>query len=137
MKTRWLGAAAAALAAMGGGASAQAGPDCPILASRGWEAWVDGTPSLEGGRRLHVVGEVDTPTPGYSFAWRLGPADRAFPPAQRLALIPTPPEGMVAQVVTTEQVAFEGDALYPSYRGILVVCGGKLIAEIDEVRDAR
>jgi hypothetical protein len=107
--------------------------DCPVIDSRGWSAWLDTMPSLEPGPRLHIYGEVDLPTPGYTVEWREGPADRANPPGQRMTLILTPPDGMVAQVVTPTPVKYQAKATYPAYRAIYVICGGKPLAEINDV----
>ena len=104
---------------------------CPVIGSRNWRAWVD--PEAADGPRLHVSGEVDLPTPGYRIEWRLGPADRAQPPAQAVELIATPPSGMAIQMIATETVAFEGRAISTTYRAVRVVCAGVVVAEIDDI----
>jgi hypothetical protein len=106
---------------------------CPIIDSRNWHAWVDAMPGPDSKMTLHVVGEVDMPTPGYSFEWREGIADKSATPVQRLMLTATPPDGMIAQVITTEQVNYEGPAITKMYRGILVMCGGSVLADIPDV----
>ncbi|MEZ5922472.1 MAG: hypothetical protein R3C60_14140 [Parvularculaceae bacterium] len=107
--------------------------DCPVLDSREWKAWVDAMPGIGSKPTLHVAGEVDMPTPGYTFDWEAGPTDRRLPPAQHINLVATPPDGMVTQVVTTETVKYEGEAMAGGYRAILVHCGDGVIAEITEV----
>jgi hypothetical protein len=52
---------------------------------------------------------------------------------QRLTLTATPPDGMTAQVITSEQVKYEGPAITKMYRGILVMCGGGVLADIPDV----
>ena len=105
--------------------------DCPVIESRNWTAWVDAEPP--GPARLHIRGEVDMPTPGYKASWREGIADRAMPPGVHFHLDFAAPDGMVAQVITTDEVAYEGEATYPAYRVIYVHCGDEKLAEIGEV----
>ena len=108
---------------------------CPVIASRGWAAWVDRMPGLDRRPTLHVTGEIDLPTPGYTETWVVGPADRADPPAQVLELRLAPPDGIVAQVVTPTSVRYAGDAAYPAYRAIHVSCGDRVLAQITNVPD--
>ena len=82
---------------------------------------------------LHISGEVDLPTPGYSVTLEAGPADRAMPPSQRFRLKVTPPSGMVTQVVTPTQIIFQETATYPAYRSIVVLCEQRVLATIAEV----
>jgi hypothetical protein len=99
---------------------------CPVIESRNWSAHVSGA-------TLAVSGEIDLPTPGYTVTLKEGPADRAMPPAQHLLLELTPPDGMVTQVVTTVAVRYEGSAVYPEYRAIIVQCNNQVLAAITEV----
>lgn len=103
---------------------------CAVIDSRNWKAWTapDGT-----GTTLYVSGEVDLPTPGYAAALRLGATDRAMPPGQIVHLDLTPPEGLVAQVVTATPVELQSPGAYPEYRSVAVLCGGKSIADIAPV----
>ncbi len=113
-----------------------AAPDgCALIDSRDWTAWVDRMPGPDAQPSLHVTGEIDLPTPGYSIAWQVGPADRMNPPAQFLELVLTPPDGLVAQVVTTEPVHYSGPAVYPEYRAIRVRCGDSQVADITEISE--
>ncbi|GJL92368.1 hypothetical protein [Hyphococcus sp.] len=107
--------------------------DCPVIDSRNWHAWVDAMPGPDSKPILHVSGEVDMPTPGYSFDWRDGAADRSATPVQRLMLTVTPPDAMTTQVITSEQVKYEGAAIAKMYRGILVICGGRVLADLPDV----
>lgn len=103
---------------------------CAVIDSRNWKAWTapDGT-----GTTLHVSGEIDLPTPGYTAELRLGASDRAMPPGQFVHLDLTAPEGLVAQVVTATTVALESPGAYPEYRSVSVLCGDKSIAVIAPV----
>ncbi|WP_375200992.1 hypothetical protein [Hyphococcus sp.] len=111
----------------------QAAAECPVIEARNWSAWVNAMPGPDAKPMLHVAGDVDLPTPGYDIAWQEGMADRSATPVQRLMLTLTPPDGMAAQVVTTESVKYEGPALTKTYGGVIVLCGGEALAEIDEV----
>ena len=112
------------------------GGDCPVIASSDWHAWVDAEPGPDA-PTLHLRGSVDLPTPGYGYSWRVGISDRALPPGQHLHLDFTAPDGVVAQVVTPMEVAYQGEAAFDAYRMILVKCGDKRLAEILDVPVAR
>lgn len=109
---------------------------CAALDSRDWAAWVNRMPGPGAQARLIVTGEIDLPTPGYTITLREGPADRSAIPMQHLILDLSPPAGMVAQVVTTETVRFEGRAIAAQYRGVLIRCAGQTLATINDVPDA-
>jgi len=104
---------------------------CPVYDSRDWSAWIDTEPP--GPSRLHIIGEVDLPTPGYITSWRMGIADRAMPPGQHVHLEFTPPDGIVTQVITTQEVSYEGEAAHQAYRVIYVHCSDETLAEIVNV----
>lgn len=106
---------------------------CPVIDSRNWAAWVNAMPGPDSQMTLYVTGEIDLPTPGYKISWSEGMADRSMTPVQRLMLTATPPDGMAAQVITTESVRYEGPALVKTYGGVIVMCGGAPLAEIDDV----
>ena len=110
---------------------------CLIVASRDWRAWINAMPGPDAVRTLIVEGVVDTPTPGYTFEWEAGMADRSAIPMQRLHLTATPPDGMAAQVITTETVRYEGPAIAENYRAVAVMCGEVLLADITDVVTAQ
>lgn len=112
------------------------GADCPVIDSRDWKAWVNAMPGPGAEATLIVEGAVDMPTPGYAFSWEAGMADRSMVPTQRLHLTAAAPEGMVAQVITTETVRYEGPAIAKEYRAVMVVCGDEVIADITDVMTA-
>ena len=67
----------------------------------------------------------------------MGIADRAMPPGQHVHLDFAAPDGVVAQVITTQEVAYEGEAVYDAYRVITVHCGDKTLAEIADIPTAQ
>ncbi len=109
---------------------------CPVIDSSDWTAWVDAEPGPDS-PTLNIRGTVTLPTPGYDYAWRVGIADRALPPGRHMQLEFTPPDGMVAQVLTSMEVSYRGEAAFDAYRMILVKCADERLAEITEVPTAR
>lgn len=105
-------------------------PSCPVIDSRSWKAWTSGE---SGAATLFLTGEVDLPTPGYAVAMVAGVSDRAMPPGLRVILTATPPEGLVAQVVTPTAVAYEQTGAYPEYRSVTILCGDATLGEIAPV----
>lgn len=106
---------------------------CPVLGSRNWQA-VLAKSSNGGPLSLSVTGEVDLPTPGYAISLRQGITDRAMPPSQQIITEFTPPQGMVTQVVTTEQLRFTLPNALPGYRSIVVRCGDSALATITDIQ---
>lgn len=106
---------------------------CPVLKSRDWQARLERAPGLDEQRILSISGVVDLPTPGYTATLEAGPADRAMPPSQRFRLKAVPPSGMAAQVVTSSTVTYREPATYPAYRSIVILCGERALATIDDV----
>jgi hypothetical protein len=107
--------------------------DCPVSRSTNWQAWLEAPAGPSRQRMLHISGEIDLPTSGYSVALEAGPADRAMPPSQRFRLKAKPPSGMVTQVVTPTRVIFHEAATYPAYRSITILCDQRVLATITEV----
>ena len=110
---------------------------CPVKSSRNWHAWIDRVAENE--PRLVISGEVDLPTPDYKIEWRSGIRDRLSlnegrqPPAQRLSISFTPPEGTVTQVITPTEVSFTMPSAVLEYRSVMIYCGDKLLADIPDV----
>ena len=106
---------------------------CPVLGSLNWQARLEPSAGPSPQRMLHISGEVDLPTPGYSVTLEAGPADRAMPPSQRFRLKATPPSGVVTQVVTPTRATFHKAATYPAYRSIVILCEQRVLTTITEV----
>lgn len=108
------------------------GIPCPVISSSDWRAWLDrmpGAPSLS----LNIMGKIELPTPGFKVEWSVGALDRRNPPAQHLLLKVTPPTGMVAQVLVSDELSWTTDALASNYRAIHIHCGDKTLATITEI----
>ncbi len=108
---------------------------CNVLASRDWEAWINKMPGPDAVPTVHVVGKVDVATPGYTFTWSVGPMDRSATPALRLRLSAAKPDGMVNQVITTEEVKYEGPVPGAGISRVIIGCGTVSIGEVRNVRD--
>lgn len=107
--------------------------DCLIYETRNWHAWID-QGGENGGTRLIVAGQLDLPTPGFEIAWEQGPLDRMQPPALRLRLRATPPDGMVLQAITPTDVMHKQPYDLLEYRAVIVLCGEHVLAEIFDVK---
>lgn len=110
---------------------------CAVIESRNWEAWLNTMPGPGSTATLHVQGEIVLPTPGFDARLSAGRADRSATPSQQLNLDLTPPSGIVSQVQTTEQVSYQGPAIAAQYANVRVMCGGRMIAEITQVRNVQ
>lgn len=105
---------------------------CPVIESGDWHAWVD--PPRDGGEgMLRVRGRLDLPTPGYTVAWALGPTDRAMPPGQRIRVMLTPPDGIVAQVVTPTAIEIDAPTRLREYRTVIIGCGDTVLHDFGKV----
>lgn len=118
-------------------APSQPSAECPVIESRAWAAWVNAMPGPGAKAELIATGEIVVPTPGYRATLTAGAADRSATPVQQLILDLTPPSGPVAQVLTTESVRYQGPAISMQYRGVRIMCGGKMLTEIMDVPVAR
>lgn len=107
---------------------------CPVLGSRNWQAVLTRPVDAKAPATLLITGEADLPTPGYTTRLRQGLADRAMPPSQQIVAEFTPPDSMVTQVVTTEQVRFAMADALPRYRSIVIRCGASALATITEIQ---
>jgi len=96
---------------------------CDVIASRDWEAWINKMPGPNAVPTVHVIGKVDVRTPGYTFEWAEGPMDRSAMPVLRLRLIARKPDGMIAQIIATEEVKYQGPAPGTGISRVIIGCG--------------
>lgn len=108
--------------------------NCPIIESSSWTASISPVPGGAGKSQLAVSGKVTMPTPGYTFAWEAGRLDRSAVPSFELKLLTNAPDGMVAQVLDTREVSYQGPAATPRYRSITITCDGRILGRIDNVQ---
>lgn len=110
-------------------------PDCPILGSSDWAAWVNAMPGPGSRPTLIVTGRVTVPTGGYAPAMEAGPVQEIHPPIQIMLLRPNPPLGGATQAVVTHEVRAEAPAL-DVYGAVTVRCGSVTLADIRNVERA-
>ena len=106
---------------------------CSVIDGSDWVAWLNRMPGPDG-PSLHLSGKIVLPTPGYTIKVKAGPLDKSNPPVQRLNLELTPPTGIVAQVVSSQEVKVQLPALASSYGAVIVSCGDKTLATITDVQ---
>jgi len=103
------------------------------------QAWINAMPTIGTNKRhpLHLNFRATTPTPGYQFALEVSHVMESFPEQVVLNLIVTRPSGMVAQVVTENDVRLKLDN-FPGSDGskIQLNCEGKPFLTIDKVMSA-
>ena len=108
---------------------------CSIYETRNWHAWLDKYNVVEGKYRLNISGQVDLPSAGYEITWKMGIADRAHPPGQRVILTAIKNEhAMSVQVITPTEVAFKQEVPYSAYRNIMIYCGDRLLVSLSDVQ---
>lgn len=122
---------------------------CPFISSSNWRAWIEPAASaaddevgtvVKGERpskTLKISGTAVLPTPGYRIEFQQGITDRAAPPAVRIHILAQAPEGIVTQVLSTEQLEASFATPLQLYRAVKVYCGDTLIADIPKVALAR
>ncbi len=106
---------------------------CAAYASRDWQAWINAMPGPGAKPTLHIKGEVDMPTPGWSVELVEGPADRMQPPGLRFRLKTEKPDGMTTQVITPTEVRYAKPTPYSQIREIFITCGDETLATISDV----
>ncbi|GAB5347345.1 hypothetical protein [Alteriqipengyuania sp. 357] len=107
--------------------------NCPVNDSRDWQAWINMMPGPNAKPTLHIQGEVDMPTPGWSVELIGGPADRMQPPGLRFRLEAEKPDGMTMQVITPTEVRYAETTPYSQIRQIIVTCGDEALVTIEDV----
>ena len=107
--------------------------DCAAYESRNWAAYINKMPGPGARPALHITGEVDMPTPGYSVELVAGPADRAMPPGLRFRMVTERPDGNVTQVITPTEVRYAEPTPYSQIRQIIIGCGDRTLTTITDV----
>jgi hypothetical protein len=110
-------------------------PDCPIIGSSDWAAWVKVMPGPNARATLIVTGQVMAPTGGYRVTLQGGPLQEIHPPVQQMILRAQPPSGRATQAVVTHDVRAELPAL-DGYGSITIRCGNSTLATIAKAERA-
>lgn len=113
----------------------KAAEQCTAYGGSNWQAQLINS-EKDDGLMLKVSGVVTLPSPGYTVEWHTGPMDRMRPPGLRLRLTTqAPPPGQInIQVLTDQEVAYEMASPVPEYRSVTVLCGGSVLAEMNNVK---
>ncbi|WP_372520162.1 hypothetical protein [Alteriqipengyuania sp.] len=101
--------------------------------SRNWQATIDRMPGPGAQPMLHITGEVDMPTPGYTVRLVAGPADRMMPPGLHFRFESERPDGIVPQVIAPTKVEYREQTPYSEIRRIIIGCGDETLATISPV----
>ncbi|NNE40770.1 MAG: hypothetical protein HKN14_07615 [Marinicaulis sp.] len=117
---------------MGDAENADQKQECPVVDSRDWSAKIDAKQDPDAPRLL-VRGVIDLPTPDWRAQLRETHSDRAMPPGVHFAIDFTPPEGPVAQVVTSRHLTHVSHAADHGYRSITIHCGDQALAELTDI----
>ena len=107
-------------------------PDCPIVDSGEWAAWVDAMPGPNSRPRLMVSGKVRVPTGGYRAFFAEMRVAECYPVQIFLDLAVTPPSGPATQAITTIDVRGEWP-IAPPVGSVAIRCGQQVIGRIDEI----
>jgi hypothetical protein len=110
-------------------------PDCPILSSADWAAWVNAMPGPDARPKLIVIGRATVPTGGYRVTLEQGPLQEIHPPVQQMILRAQPPSAGATQAVVTHEVRAELPAL-DRYGSVTIRCGSSTLASITDVERA-
>ena len=110
-------------------------PDCPILGSSDWAAWVDDMPGPNKQPMLMVSGKVRVPTGGYELALRLDRIAESYPVQVTVMLVVVRPAGPATQAIVTHDL--NGTFPVPPPVGSVTIrCGGQAIARITDIATA-
>jgi len=107
-------------------------PDCRIVDSSEWAAWVDAMPGPTKQARLMVSGKLRVPTGGYRTHFADIRIAESYPVQIFLDLVVTPPAGPATQAMTTVDVRGEWP-VPPPVGSVAIRCGRQVIGRIDEI----
>lgn len=120
--------------------SSLAALDCPVIDSANWEGWISDTTGSDTETTLRIAGMVTMPSPNFTFEWAAGYATRSASLTTTLVLIPTLPDGVAGDMITSEQLSYEGPlplAEHYPVGTVSIMCGETKLAEITEIDVAR
>lgn len=112
-------------------------PECPISASRDWQAWVNAMPGPNSRPMLAVSGKVVTPTGGYQVAFDRDLQIRRDQPPQAFVTlhVASPDVPMNSQAAVTHEMRWDWPLNQP-VGSVVIRCGEKTLAEITNIQTA-
>lgn len=120
--------AALSACAAAGGEPGQPGTDLACPETRSWNAYINAMPGPGARPTLLVTGEVNLPE-GTTASLREGPLDRMMPPGQRFSLVVEPGSGPGGWQTVRASIV----PALAQYRMVVIGCGGREVARIDQV----
>jgi hypothetical protein len=110
-------------------------PDCPILGSSDWVAFINAMPGPGARPKLIVTGKLRVPTGGYRASFSEMRVAESYPVQIFLDLEVTPPSGPATQAVTNLDVRGEWP-MAPPVGSVAIRCGNRTLARIANVEIA-
>lgn len=112
------------------------GPDCPILGSSDWVAFINAMPGPGAKPTLIVTGKVRVASGGYRANFSDMRVAESYPVQIFLDLDVTPPSGPATQAIETLEVRGEWP-MSPPVGSVAIRCGNQSLARIANVEIAR
>lgn len=109
--------------------------NCPIKNAADLNLWINAMPGLTG-PTLIAIFQGTTPTPGYEFGGKVVEIRESDPPSYVIDIVPTPPTGIVAQVVTTAEVRLDIPIESSEARSVTLTCQGQTLFTVNDVMTA-
>lgn len=125
----------ASYAEYAGKAEMNSGGYCSITDAKDLNIWINAMPSPDG-PVLIAIFAATMPTPGYSFIGEVMETQKTNPPSYVLDITPTPPSGMVAQVLTPTEVRLDIPVESTQAQSVTLTCAGKTLFTVNEVTTA-
>ena len=107
-------------------------PDCRIVDSSEWAAWIDAMPGPGKQATLMVSGKLRVRTGGHRVHFSDLRIAESHPVQIFLDLVVTPPSGPATQAITTVDVRGEWPVPLP-VGSVTIRCGRQVIGRIDEI----
>ena len=108
---------------------------CPITDAKDLNLWINGMPGPDGPVLIGIFSAL-APTPGYSFKGEVTEILESAPPSYVIEVVPTPPDGMVTQVITPTEVRVDVPIDSTEARSVTLTCGDEALFVVDDVTTA-
>lgn len=118
-----------------GAAESGAMNNCPLRPATDINIWINAMPGPSG-PTLIAIFQGTTPTPGYKFEGKVVEIQESVPPSYVIDIVPTPPSGIVTQVVTTAEVRLDIPIESSEARSVTLTCRGQTLFTVNDVMTA-
>ena len=109
--------------------------NCPLKPASDINLWINAMPGPSE-PTLIAIFQGTTPTPGYEFEGKVVEIQESDPPSYIIDIVPTPPSGIVAQVVTTAEVRLDIPIESSEARSVTLTCRGQTLFTVNDVMSA-